>query len=103
MLEQINKIQHKEKANFLLIAGPCIIESEEETIKIAEKILKVAAENQVPMCPDPTLTDLLSKLEIQEEIPPELYTLVAEILAFVYQLDKLSKKRKAIRKKFAKK
>ena len=84
----------KDKAPKILAAGKG---------KIAEKILKVAAENQVPMCPDPTLTDLLSKLEIQEEIPPELYTLVAEILAFVYQLDKLSKKRKAIRKKFAKK
>lgn len=70
---------------------------------IAEKILKVAAENEVPLCSDPSLTDLLSKLEITQEIPPELYTLVAEVLAFVFQLNKLSKKGAAVRKKFAKK
>ena len=48
MLEQINKIQHKENANFLLIAGPCIIESEEETIKIAEKILEITNKLKIP-------------------------------------------------------
>jgi 2-dehydro-3-deoxyphosphooctonate aldolase (KDO 8-P synthase) len=48
MLEQINKIQHKENANFLLIAGPCIIESEEETIQIAEKILEITNKLKIP-------------------------------------------------------
>ena len=35
------------------------------------------------------LTELLSKIEIDMEIPPELYTLVAEVLFFIYQLDRL--------------
>ncbi len=48
MLEKINKIQHKENANFLLIAGPCIIESKEETIKIAEKILEITNKLKIP-------------------------------------------------------
>ena len=66
---------------------------------IAEKILKIAEENRVPLYEDETLTQLLSKLEIKSEIPPELYTMVAEILAFVYQLDRLAKKRKQIQSK----
>ena len=48
MLEQINKIQYKENASFLLIAGPCIIESEEETIQIAEKILEITNKLKIP-------------------------------------------------------
>jgi type III secretion system FlhB-like substrate exporter len=43
---------------------------------------------------------LLSKLELESEIPPELYTLVAEVLAFVYQLDKLAKKRQKVKQKY---
>ncbi|MGE4169391.1 MAG: EscU/YscU/HrcU family type III secretion system export apparatus switch protein [Candidatus Margulisiibacteriota bacterium] len=67
---------------------------------IAEEILKVAEENGIPFYEDPSLAALLAKLELDVNIPAELYTLVAEVLAFVYQLDKLAKKRNAIRKKF---
>lgn len=70
---------------------------------IAEKILNLAEEHHVPMAEDKTLTDLLSKLEIDNDIPPNLFTVVAEILAFVYQLDKLAKKRNKVRKRFQKK
>jgi len=70
---------------------------------VAERILKIAEDNHVPLCSDPALTDLLSKLEITQEVPPQLYTLVAEVLAFIYQLDKMARKRQMIRKKFAKK
>lgn len=70
---------------------------------IAEEILKIAEENKVPLYEDDSLTDLLSKLDVESEIPPELYTLVAEVLAFVYQLDKLSKKRQNVRQKFGRK
>ncbi|MFA5879549.1 MAG: EscU/YscU/HrcU family type III secretion system export apparatus switch protein [Candidatus Margulisiibacteriota bacterium] len=68
----------------------------------AEEILRIAEENHVPLYEDPTLADLLSKLDIDTEIPPELYTLVAEILAFVYQLDKLAKKKETLRKRLMK-
>jgi len=70
---------------------------------IAEKILNLAEEHHVPMAEDKTLTDLLAKLEIDNEIPPNLFTVVAEILAFVYQLDKLAKKRNKVRKRYQKK
>ena len=61
---------------------------------VADKILEVAEENKIPFFEDPSLTDLLSKLELNQQIPGELYVLIAEVLAFVYQLDKLAKKRK---------
>lgn len=70
---------------------------------VAEMILDIAEDNRIPFYEDPILTDLLSKLEVSAEIPGELYTLVAEVLAFVYQLDKLAKKRQQVRKKYAKK
>jgi flagellar biosynthesis protein len=70
---------------------------------IAQEILNLAEENRIPMYEDKSLTQLLQKLNIDEEIPPHLYSLVAEVLAFVYQLDKLAKKKKNVKKKFEKK
>lgn len=66
---------------------------------IADKILEVAEENNIPFYEDQSLADLLSRLEIDQEVPSELYSLVAEVLAFVYQLDRMAKKRQLIRKK----
>lgn len=61
---------------------------------VAEQILLLAEENRIPMYEDQALTELLSKLDLDMEVPPELYTLVAEVLAFVYQLNKLAKKKR---------
>ncbi|GGD68522.1 EscU/YscU/HrcU family type III secretion system export apparatus switch protein [Paenibacillus nasutitermitis] len=55
---------------------------------IAEAILGKAAENGIPVQQDSSLVEVLSKLDIDQEIPPELYTLVAEILSFVYRSDR---------------
>ena len=46
----------------------------------------------VPIYEDSKLADTLSKLEIGEMIPPELYTVVAEILVFVDECDKIKGK-----------
>jgi flagellar biosynthesis protein len=51
---------------------------------IAEKIIELARKNSVPIRSDPALVQILSKLDIDERIPEELYRAVAEILAFVY-------------------
>jgi len=56
--------------------------------KIAEKILQIAEEYNVPLKEDPQLVEVLSTLDLYEEIPPELYRAVAEILAFVYRMTK---------------
>jgi flagellar biosynthesis protein len=59
---------------------------------VADKILAVAEENRIPFYEDDALANLLSKLELDSEIAPELYVLVAEVLAFVFQLDQKAKK-----------
>jgi len=51
---------------------------------IAEKIIELAKKNNIPLKSDPGLVQILSKLDIDEQIPVELYKAVAEILAFVY-------------------
>ena len=71
--------------------------------KIAEKILRVAEEHKIPFYEDPSLIDLLAKLNIQSEIPPRLYSVIAEVLSFVYKLDRLAKKKAKVSKKYEKK
>lgn len=53
--------------------------------EVAKKILEVAKENGIYIKEDPALVEVLSSLEIDEEIPPQLYKAVAEILAFIYK------------------
>lgn len=59
---------------------------------LAEKIIDKAKESNVPIHRDDKLADTLSRLEIGEMIPPELYEVVAEILIFVDSMDKLKSK-----------
>jgi len=59
---------------------------------LAEKIIEKAKESDVPVHRDDKLADTLSKLEIGDMIPPELYEVVAEILIFVDAMDKLKGK-----------
>ena len=58
----------------------------------AEKIIEKAKENDVPLYKDNKLADTLSKLKIGDAIPPELYEVVAEILVFVDDMDRLKAK-----------
>lgn len=53
---------------------------------LADRIIEVAREHGVPLREDTTLVEVLSKLDLYEEIPIELYKAVAEILVFVYRL-----------------
>lgn len=54
---------------------------------LAEKILQIAADNEVPFYEHHELVEALAELPLGSEIPPELYELVAQILAFVLRLD----------------
>ncbi len=56
--------------------------------RIAEKIIEIAKKHNIPVKDDPDLVEVLSKLEIEEEIPPDIYIAVAELLAFVYSLNR---------------
>jgi flagellar biosynthetic protein FlhB len=59
----------------------------------AERIKQIAAENRVPVVEKRTLAQLLYKsVEVGQEIPENLYQVVAEVLAYVYQIDKRAEK-----------
>ncbi len=55
---------------------------------IAEKIIELARKHGIPVKDDPDLLQVLSKLEIEEEVPPTVYVAVAELLAFVYSINR---------------
>jgi flagellar biosynthesis protein len=56
--------------------------------KLAHKIIALARENGVPIKEDPALIQILAQLDFYEEIPPSLYVVVAEILAFIYSVNR---------------
>lgn len=55
---------------------------------IAERIIALAKSHGIYIKQDPDLIEVLSRLDIGESIPPELYVVVPEILAFVYRVDR---------------
>jgi len=62
--------------------------------KVAENIISLALAHGVPVKDDPDLVEVLASLDINQEIPAEIYVAVAELLAFVYgaNADELKKK-----------
>ena len=54
---------------------------------IAEKIIDIAKEHNVPLYEDKNLIQVLEALDLETDIPPELYRAVAEVLAFIYRLN----------------
>ena len=59
--------------------------------ELAEKITAVARANNVPLYEDKNLIQVLEALDLEMEIPPELYRAVAEVLAFIYRLNNSAK------------
>lgn len=55
---------------------------------IAERIEEVARDWGIPLKEDAKLADYLMALDLYQEIPAELYSVVAEILAFIYSMDR---------------
>jgi flagellar biosynthesis protein len=56
--------------------------------KIAQKIIEIAELHKLPIKKDEDLVELLSKVELDKEVPPELYRAVAEIFTFIYKMTK---------------
>lgn len=54
--------------------------------ELAEAILAIAREHEVPIYENPELVRLLARLELGEQIPEALYLTIAEIIAFAWQL-----------------
>lgn len=54
---------------------------------VAERMLALAQANGVPIHEDPALLSLLSALKIEEQIPEDLYQVIAELFVFLYQME----------------
>lgn len=54
--------------------------------KIAQQIIELAQSNGIPIREDPILSAALSTIDINEEIPPELYSVIAEVFAYIYRI-----------------
>ena len=54
---------------------------------VADRILAAAREAGIPVRHDPALAEALAKLELGSDVPEELWTAVAETLAWAYRLD----------------
>lgn len=52
---------------------------------VADKIIELARKNNIPMHEDPDMIEVLSKLDLGQEIPADLYKLIAEVLVYVYR------------------
>ncbi|HTZ54603.1 MAG TPA: EscU/YscU/HrcU family type III secretion system export apparatus switch protein [Candidatus Acidoferrum sp.] len=59
----------------------------------AETIVRIAKERGIPLYEDPGLVEALARLNVSEFIPRELYTVVAEVLAYVYRVDQAFRER----------
>lgn len=57
--------------------------------KVAENIINEGKKHQVPVYEDEKVATILTKLEVGEQIPPELYELIAKIMVFVGDMDEL--------------
>ena len=55
---------------------------------LAEEIIRLAKENDIPIEEDPDLVEVLMKLDINECLPDDLYPVIAEILTYLYQINK---------------
>lgn len=59
---------------------------------LADKIIDKAKENHIPLYQDEKVAKALSKIELGDMIPPQLYEVVSEILVFVDKMDRLRSK-----------
>ena len=55
---------------------------------VADKIIAMAQEQNIPIKKDKDLMELLEKIDVGQEIPEALYKVVAELLAWVYNMNK---------------
>ncbi len=56
--------------------------------EVAKKIIKLANENDIPIKEDKELVEMLSQIELNKQIPPNLYKAVAEVFSFIYKYTK---------------
>lgn len=62
--------------------------------ELADRIIALAREHDIPIHEDPDLVTVLAQLDLEKEIPAELYKPIAEILSFVYRVNDKAKRPK---------
>lgn len=62
--------------------------------ELARRIIELAEEHGIPIRQDPDLVAVLAKLDLDTEIPNELYQPIAEILSFLYRVNEQKKNKK---------
>lgn len=62
---------------------------------VAERILEIAAEYGIPVHKDADLVEVLNAVQLDQEIPLEVYSVVAEIFAYIYRMNQKSAEKKA--------
>ncbi len=60
----------------------------------AARILELAEQHDLPVRRDPTLVSILGALDVGAEIPPDLYGVIAEVLAWAYHSDQAAAERR---------
>ena len=60
---------------------------------LAEKIVEAAQQHSVPIYQNKTLASMLMAIELDRELPAEVYQAVAEVLAHIYYLDQKMEKK----------
>lgn len=62
---------------------------------LANNIIQIAQDNEVPIKKDEDLVELLSAIDIDKEIPASMYKAVSEIFAFIYDLTEVQRRKNA--------
>lgn len=75
-------LKYDEKTN----AAPKLIAKGQN--EVAERILELAKQHNIPIKEDKDLVAILNTLDLEQEIPLEVYSIVAEIFAFLYNINK---------------
>ncbi|MBB1440948.1 EscU/YscU/HrcU family type III secretion system export apparatus switch protein [Shewanella sp. SG41-4] len=85
MKDDSTKIQQAVALSFDGKSAPKITATGKDLV--AEEIILIAREAGIHIHQDPHLSEFLQLLELGDEVPKELYLLIAELIAFVYMLD----------------
>ena len=95
MEDKLNKKDHEELLDKKAVALKYELEKDRAprvTAKgrghIADKIIEVAKEHNIPLHEDKEMVQVLDALDLDTEIPGELFRAVAEVLAFIYRMNK---------------
>lgn len=66
---------------------------------LANNIIKIAQDNDIPIKKDEDLVELLSAIDIEKEIPQSMYKAVSEIFSFIYDLTTIERKKAELKSK----